>query len=119
MFFRSQQSHDIEHAKQNISEENSLGSAWQLMQKDSWDKALEILYQHTRPFERPLEFMVYRNVSLLLFGLICFIMPLFVSSNNDIILYISLFGGFGFFASIIIIMVLYLSANIRQARRQK
>ena len=44
------------------SEKEVLSWAWELIQRHKWDKALELLYQQSCPFEYPLEFAFCRKI---------------------------------------------------------
>ena len=45
-----------------IYENEILASAWELMQKKAWDKALHILFPPTLPAQHHIEFAVYRGI---------------------------------------------------------
>ena len=49
-------------SEDGIYETEILASAWELMRKEAWDKALEILFPPSSPAEYPLEFSVYRGI---------------------------------------------------------
>ena len=53
---------DGAESEDGIYETEILASAWELMRKEAWDKALEILFPPSSPAEYPLEFSVYRGI---------------------------------------------------------